>query len=82
MTGGGSGMVQGLVQAVGVSNYGPKQMTRIYNYLSARGVPLASAQARLIPQLLFVPPHHDAPRVCGLQPARQGQARCKRQAVT
>eukprot|EP00884_Botryococcus_braunii_P018897 jgi/Botrbrau1/5691/Bobra.0071s0025.1 len=37
---------QGLVQAVGVSNYGPKQMTRIYNYLSARGVPLASAQVQ------------------------------------
>lgn len=37
-------VAQGLVQAVGVSNYGPKQMTRIHRYLTARGVPLASAQ--------------------------------------
>ncbi len=37
---------QGLVQAVGVSNYGPRQLERIHAYLERRGVPLASAQAR------------------------------------
>ena len=36
--------MQGLVQAVGVSNYGPKQLLKIYEYLQARGVPLCSAQ--------------------------------------
>ncbi len=36
--------LQGLVQAVGVSNYGPKQMRKIHAHLTARGVPLASAQ--------------------------------------
>ena len=36
---------QGLVQAVGVSNYGPKQLQRIHKHLTARGVPLASVQA-------------------------------------
>lgn len=38
------GLVQGLVRAVGVSNYGPKQLLKIYEYLEARGVPLVSAQ--------------------------------------
>jgi aryl-alcohol dehydrogenase-like predicted oxidoreductase len=42
----GSGRAQGLVQAVGVSNYGPRQLERIHAYLERRGVPLASAQAR------------------------------------
>ncbi|KAK9804266.1 hypothetical protein WJX72_004018 [[Myrmecia] bisecta] len=37
---------EGLVQAVGVSNYGPKQMQRIYKYLAQRDVPLASAQVQ------------------------------------
>lgn len=37
---------QGLVQAVGVSNYGPRQLERIHAYLERKGVPLASAQAR------------------------------------
>lgn len=37
-------MVQGLVRAVGVSNYGPKQLLKIHDYLTARGVPLCSAQ--------------------------------------
>jgi len=37
---------QGLVQAVGVSNYGPRQLERIHKYLSDRGVPLASAQVQ------------------------------------
>ncbi|EPS71796.1 hypothetical protein M569_02958, partial [Genlisea aurea] len=35
---------KGLVSAVGVSNYGPKQLQKIYTYLNSRGVPLASAQ--------------------------------------
>lgn len=29
------------------SNYGPKQLQRIYKHLSERGVPLASVQARM-----------------------------------
>uniref|UniRef100_A0A162AFN8 Rab-GAP TBC domain-containing protein n=1 Tax=Daucus carota subsp. sativus TaxID=79200 RepID=A0A162AFN8_DAUCS len=37
---------KGLVQAVGVSNYGPKQLLKIYEYLQARGVPLCSAQVQ------------------------------------
>ncbi|XP_050385627.1 pyridoxal reductase, chloroplastic [Argentina anserina] len=37
---------KGLVQAVGVSNYGPKQLLKIYDYLNARGVPLCSAQVQ------------------------------------
>jgi pyridoxine 4-dehydrogenase len=39
--------LQGLVQAVGVSNYGPKQMQKIAKYLSKRGVPLVTAQVML-----------------------------------
>lgn len=39
-------MRQGLVQAVGVSNYGPKQLQKIHAYLSKRGVPLASVQVQ------------------------------------
>ena len=39
------------MQAVGVSNYGPKQLQKIHQYLTERrGVPLASAQARRCPQ--------------------------------
>jgi len=37
-------VIQGLVQAVGVSNYGPKQLLKIHGYLKDRGVPLCSAQ--------------------------------------
>ncbi|XP_022722970.1 pyridoxal reductase, chloroplastic isoform X1 [Durio zibethinus] len=37
---------KGLVKAVGVSNYGPKQLVKIYDYLKARGVPLSSAQVQ------------------------------------
>ncbi|KAK9145754.1 hypothetical protein Sjap_005657 [Stephania japonica] len=37
---------KGLVRAVGVSNYGPKQLLKIYDYLKLRGVPLSSAQVQ------------------------------------
>ncbi|XP_051138021.1 pyridoxal reductase, chloroplastic isoform X2 [Andrographis paniculata] len=37
---------KGLVRAVGVSNYGPKQLLKIHDYLKARGVPLCSAQVQ------------------------------------
>ncbi|EOY24064.1 NAD(P)-linked oxidoreductase superfamily protein, putative [Theobroma cacao] len=36
----------GLVKAIGVSNYGSKQLVKIYDYLKARGVPLCSAQVQ------------------------------------
>lgn len=35
------------MKAVGVSNFGPKQMLKIHKYLEERGVPLASAQVRI-----------------------------------
>ncbi|CAM8930560.1 unnamed protein product [Rhodiola kirilowii] len=37
---------KGLVRAVGVSNYGPKQLLKIHEYLKVRGVPLCSAQVQ------------------------------------
>ncbi|EYU45303.1 hypothetical protein ABFS82_06G016700 [Erythranthe guttata] len=37
---------KGLVKAVGVSNYGPKQLLKVHEYLKARGVPLCSAQVQ------------------------------------
>ncbi|KAJ8650224.1 hypothetical protein MRB53_003247 [Persea americana] len=37
---------KGLVRAVGVSNYGPKQLLKIHDYLKSRGVPLCSAQVQ------------------------------------
>ncbi|PKA48025.1 Pyridoxal reductase, chloroplastic [Apostasia shenzhenica] len=37
---------KGLVRAVGVSNYGPKQLVKIHDYLKSRGVPLCSAQVQ------------------------------------
>ncbi|XP_042439791.1 pyridoxal reductase, chloroplastic-like [Zingiber officinale] len=37
---------EGLVRAVGVSNYGPKQLIKIHDYLESRGVPLSSAQVQ------------------------------------
>eukprot|EP00256_Glycine_max_P069491 XP_025984086.1 pyridoxal reductase, chloroplastic-like isoform X1 [Glycine max] len=36
--------LQGLVKAVGVSNYGPKQLLKMHDYLKDLGVPLCSAQ--------------------------------------
>lgn len=42
--------MQGLVKAVGVSNYGPKQLRRIHKYLERKGVPLSSVQ--VIPVLI------------------------------
>jgi len=35
---------EGYVSAVGVSNYGPKQLRKIHAYLSEQGVPLAANQ--------------------------------------
>ncbi|KAL2641535.1 hypothetical protein R1flu_009122 [Riccia fluitans] len=35
---------EGLVKAVGVSNYGPKQLVRVHNYLEKKGVPLSAVQ--------------------------------------
>lgn len=37
---------KGLVRAVGVSNYGPKQLLKIHDYLKSRGIPLCSAQVQ------------------------------------
>ncbi|KAJ6825286.1 pyridoxal reductase, chloroplastic [Iris pallida] len=37
---------KGLVRGVGVSNYGPKQLIKIHDYLKSRGVPLCSAQVQ------------------------------------
>ena len=36
--------LQGLVESVGVSNYGPQQLAKIAKYLKARDVPLVTAQ--------------------------------------
>ena len=44
---------QGLVRAVGVSNYGAKQLRKVHDNLARRGVPLASAQVR--PGPVFFP---------------------------
>ena len=32
------------MKAVGVSNYGPRQLEKMHTYLTERGVPVASAQ--------------------------------------
>ena len=53
--------LQGLVKAVGVSNYGPRQLERIYTYLERRGIPLASAQACM--QTSFTMPAWAVPAV-------------------
>ena len=38
----------GLVDAVGLSNYGPKQLKKIHKYLTQRGVPVASCAPPLL----------------------------------
>ncbi|CAL5226840.1 g9706 [Coccomyxa viridis] len=54
---------QGLVKAVGVSNYGPRQLERIHSYLTERGVPLASAQVQF--SLISIgPQQRDIQDVC------------------
>ncbi|KAF3321377.1 pyridoxal reductase [Carex littledalei] len=54
---------KGLVQAVGVSNYGPKQLLKIHDYLTTRGVPLCSAQVQF--SLLSMGPEQmELKRVC------------------
>ena len=35
---------EGYVSAVGLSNYGPKQLRKVHSYLSAKGVPIAANQ--------------------------------------
>ncbi len=45
--------MQDLVKAVGVSNYGPRQLERIHRFLTERGVPLASAQVSCCAVLSF-----------------------------
>ena len=37
---------QGVIKAVGLSNYGPKQLRRIHAYMSDRGVPIATLQVQ------------------------------------
>ena len=37
---------EGLVDAVGLSNYGPRQLAKIGQYLDKRGVPLAAVQVQ------------------------------------
>jgi diketogulonate reductase-like aldo/keto reductase len=46
--------MQGLVKAIGVSNYGPKQLVRIHKYLQRRGVPLSSVQVTLNPKMIKI----------------------------
>lgn len=36
----------GLIKAVGLSNYGPKQLRKIHAYMSERGVPIATLQVQ------------------------------------
>lgn len=38
---------EGLADAVGVSNFGPKQLAKIKAYLDKRGVPLAAVQVQV-----------------------------------
>ncbi|KAH7307120.1 hypothetical protein KP509_22G046600 [Ceratopteris richardii] len=37
---------EGLVQAVGVSNYGPRQLEKVHSFLERKGVPLSTAQVQ------------------------------------
>ena len=36
----------GLIKAIGLSNYGPKQLRKIHAYMSGRGVPIATLQVQ------------------------------------
>jgi pyridoxine 4-dehydrogenase len=37
---------EGVIGAVGLSNYGPKQLRKIHKYMSARGVPISTLQVQ------------------------------------
>jgi pyridoxine 4-dehydrogenase len=37
---------QGIINAVGLSNYGPKQLRKIHKYMSKRGVPISTLQVQ------------------------------------
>lgn len=54
---------KGLVKAVGVSNYGPKQLIQIHKRLTERGVPLSSAQSQFS-LLSYGPEQRDLKAVC------------------
>ena len=54
---------KGLVEAVGVSNYGPKQLAVIHKRLSNRGVPLSSAQIQFS-LLSYGPEQRDLKAMC------------------
>ena len=50
------------MKAVGVSNYGPRQLERIHAYLERRGIPLASAQACCVQACATMPGQRLLPR--------------------
>ena len=54
---------KGLVEAVGVSNYGPKQLAVIHKRLSKRDVPLSSAQIQFS-LLSYGPEQRDLKAMC------------------
>ena len=37
---------EGYIKAIGLSNYGPKQLRKIHKYMSSRGVPIATLQVQ------------------------------------
>lgn len=54
---------KGFVKAVGVSNYGPKQLASIHKRLEKRGVPLSSAQIQFS-LLSYGPEQRDLKAMC------------------
>ena len=42
----GGSLDAGIIKAVGLSNYGPKQLRKIHKYMSDRGVPIATLQVQ------------------------------------
>jgi len=54
---------KGLVKAVGVSNYGPKQLASIHKRLEKRGVPLSAAQIQFS-LLSYGPEQRDLKEMC------------------